>query len=203
MNFIRWYTAKLESNPFITKCTTSFITFGLGDLICQSFENKYRDEKDKLKSYDFKRFLMQASFGVMITPYLHFQFNVLMPRMFNQTGTLNLVKLIAYDQTINASFFIFCFFTYLDLVNGVDIKTSLHNTLIKYPSTIIANWKLWPAFQIYNFTLAPPAYRVFNANIFGLLWNVYLSYMQNVKGKELLKRKEAGNEIEKEKNRNV
>lgn len=180
MNCIHWYTRMLKEKPFTTKCITSFITFGLGDLICQSIESKYNKEI-KAKPYDFKRAFKQASFGVFITPYLHIQFNIIMPKLFPKPGYLNLCKLLLYDQTINASIFIFCFFSYIDYFNNVNFRTSLSNTLLKFPPTLIANWKLWPAAQFINFTVVPAEYRVFFANIIGIVWNTYLSYVQNSK----------------------
>ena len=181
MNFLNWYTKMLIEKPYTTKCITSFITFGAGDVICQTIEKK----SNKNKTFDYMRAFRQASFGVIMTPYLHLQFNVIIPKYF-ATGKLPILKILAYDQTVNAAVFIFAFFTYIDYFTGVDIKTSLSNTLVKFPSTIVANWQLWPAAQVINFTVMPPAYRVFFANIVGVFWNVYLSYVQNVKGKEML-----------------
>ena len=83
MNAIKWYGSKLDSHPLTTKCITSFITFGCGDLICQTLEKKY----GKLKKYDSIRFLKQASFGVIATPYFHLQFCVIIPYLFPKTAS--------------------------------------------------------------------------------------------------------------------
>lgn len=187
MAFISWYTNMLIQKPFITKSVTSFITFGLGDIICQFLEKK----SNPLKQFDYIRAIRQGSFGVIMTPYLHLQYNILMPKFFPLGNSYtNLIKLLVYDQTINASVFIFVFFTYIDLLSGLNLKTSLNNTMCKFKSTLIANWKVWPLVTIINFTLIPPPYRVFLANIVGLFWNVYLSYIQNVKGHMLINDKE-------------
>lgn len=181
MNFLNWYTKMLVEKPYTTKCISSFITFGLGDVICQTFEMK----ADKSKSFNWMRAFRQGTFGVLMTPYLHLQFNVIIPKYFPPSAKFSLAKILLYDQTINASVFIFAFFTYLDLCCGMEIKESLKNTLVKFPETIVANWKLWPMAQIINFTIMPPPYRVFFANIVGLFWNTYLSYVQNVKSKAI------------------
>lgn len=190
MNFINWYTKMLVEKPYTTKCITSFITFGLGDVICQSLEMS----NDKTKKFDSYRAFKQGSFGVIMTPYLHLQFNVIIPKYFAH-GKFALAKILLYDQTFNATVFIFAFFTYIDYFSGVDLRTSLKNTLIKFPETMIANWKLWPASQVINFTIIPPPYRVFFANITGLFWNTYLSYMQNVKGKQMINESEKNTKI--------
>ena len=177
---IKWYSNLLIKKPLTTKCVTSFITFGLGDVICQQLE-----KNSQPKQFDIIRVLKQASFGVIVTPYLHLQFNVIIPRFFGGS----IVKTLLYDQTVGATLFAVMFFTYLDTMNGVGLKESLNNTYIKMPATLIANWKLWPMAQLINFTVVPPHYRVFFANMVGIIWNTYLSYMQNVISKELLSKK--------------
>ena len=189
---ISWYTNKLIERPYVTKCITSFITFGLGDVICQLFEKK----SNKNKKFDYIRAFRQGSFGVIMTPYLHLQFNHIIPKYF-ANGKLPILKILAYDQTVNASVFIFAFFTYIDYFSGIDPKTSLQHTLVKFPSTIVANWQIWPMAQILNFTIVPAPYRVFFANIVGLFWNVYLSFVQNVKGKQMIEQTNQKGEIEK------
>lgn len=186
MNFVRWYTRMLKENPYSTKSITSFFTFGLGDFICQSVESKFKPNTitDKIiekKPYNWKRILKQGIFGVIMTPYLHVQYNILIPKFFPNPGALNTAKLLFYDQTVNASVFLIAFFTYMDLLNDVDLGTSLKNTYVKFFPTLVANWKVWPGVQLINFTFVPPEYRVLFVNVVAIGWNTYLSYVQNVK----------------------
>jgi len=167
--------------------------FGGGDLLCQIY---FKDQSKKDTSIDYYRTLKQASFGLAYTPYFHFCFNVMLPGLFNKPGTLNLVKLIIFDQTVNSSIFILCFFSYLDYFNGLDMKTSLHNTSVKFFPTLVDNWKIWPLAQVINFTIVPPPYRVFFANVVGLGWNFWLSYIQNIKSKKMLQKRD-GEELNK------
>ena len=39
------------------------------------------------------------------------------------------------------------------------------------------NWRLWPLVQLVNFTLVPTKLQVLWVNMFGLIFNVYLSFM--------------------------
>lgn len=186
MNFVRWYTRMLKENPYSTKSITSFFTFGLGDFICQSVESKFKpktltDKIKEVKPYNWKRILKQAIFGVIMTPYLHVQYNILIPKFFPNPGALNTAKLLFYDQTVNASVFLIAFFTYMDLLSDVDLGTSLKNTYVKFFPTLVANWKVWPGVQLFNFTYVPPEYRVLFVNVVAIGWNTYLSYVQNVK----------------------
>ena len=181
MNFVNWYTNKLVTSPLITKGITSFIMFGGGDILCQMY---FKDQSKKEESLDYKRALKQASFGLAYTPYFHFSFNIMLPGLFNKPGTANLVKLVIFDQTFNSTVFILCFFSYLDFFNGLGIKESLNKTKGLFLPTLVDNWKLWPLAQVINFTIIPPPYRVFFANIVGLFWNFWLSYIQNVRCKQ-------------------
>lgn len=171
----------LIEHPYKTKCLTSIITFGGGDVICQLME-KYSDSAKRL---DYWRVFRQASFGLFLTPYLHLQYNIIIPRFFPSGSRYSLVKILCYDQTVNATVAIIFFFLWIDFLTGKSFGKSVEETRIKLLPTLIANWKLWPAAQVVTFTVMPIPYRVFWANIVGLVWNVYLSYMQNVRGKEL------------------
>jgi hypothetical protein len=43
---------------------------------------------------------------------------------------------------------------------------------------LLANWKLWPAAQLVNFTLIPPEQRILFGNIVGVCWTCVISNMQ-------------------------
>lgn len=43
---------------------------------------------------------------------------------------------------------------------------------------LLANWKLWPAAQLVNFTLIPEQQRILYGNIVGIIWTCVISNMQ-------------------------
>lgn len=43
---------------------------------------------------------------------------------------------------------------------------------------LLANWKLWPAAQLINFTLIPEEQRILYINIVGICWTCVISNMQ-------------------------
>jgi protein Mpv17 len=43
---------------------------------------------------------------------------------------------------------------------------------------LLANWKLWPAAQLINFTLIPEEQRILYNNIIGICWTCVISNMQ-------------------------
>jgi hypothetical protein len=49
---------------------------------------------------------------------------------------------------------------------------------------MLANWKLWPAFQVFNLNFVPVHYQVVTVNIVSIFWNTYLSIVQYADKKE-------------------
>lgn len=43
---------------------------------------------------------------------------------------------------------------------------------------LLANWRLWPAAQLINFTLIPEEQRILYGNIVGICWTCVISKMQ-------------------------
>lgn len=176
MNFFRWYNKVIEQRPITTKCFTSFITFGCGDLICQQIEKFTNKEK----KFDFMRTIKQGSFGFVVTPYLHLQFCIIMPYLFRGKGLVYTIKNITYDQSIGAPIFTSLFFMYLDMSSGKRFEEAKKELQVKLLPTLIMNWKIWPFLMAINFAFLPIQYRVLYANIMGMFWSAYLSYMQNL-----------------------
>lgn len=175
---IKFYENCLFKKPIITKCITSFITFGLGDLICQNLEKKYSDRR----KIEWRRFMVQASFGFIYTPIFHYQFVHLLPKLF-PPGNFSVIKSVAFDQTINAILFTTCFFVYLEAMSGKNLVNSFNDSKPKIVPTMIDNWKVWPLAMAINFKFVPVQYRVLYSNFGGMIWMAYLSYVQNVKTK--------------------
>lgn len=181
MMVLKWYGNLLETKPIRTKCITTFITFGAGDLLCQYFEIK---SKSKLK-YDYIRAFRQASFGFLISPYLHLQFSIIIPYLFPSGKRFTIIKSVIYHQTIVTGILIVAFFIYLDLLSGKSFDQTLKELRIKFFQCLFASWSVWPVLMTINFSIIPVHWRLLFANFCGLFWNGYLSYMQNVQSKNL------------------
>jgi protein Mpv17 len=178
---VKFYENCLIKKPILTKCITSLITFGSGDLICQKLEMKY----SKREKVDWRRFFVQASFGFVYTPIFHYQFVHLLPYLF-PPGKFSLIKAVAFDQTINVLLFTSCFFVYLEMASGINIQKAIEESKPKILPTIYDNWKVWPFLMAFNFRFVPIRHRVLFSNFCGMIWMAYLSYVQNIKTKKSL-----------------
>ena len=99
MKILSWYSNLLSKNPYKTKVITSFIIMGAGDVICQLLENKNKKSKNTI---NLKRTLKQASFAFLLTPYLHFQYNVIIPKYF-AVGKYQILKIISLRSDCKCS----------------------------------------------------------------------------------------------------
>ena len=185
MNVLVWYNGVITRKPIVTKCITSLCTFGLSDFICQSIEKKSAAKKGKTKKYDFLRVFKQAFFGFAISPYFHLHFSKIIPTLFpiipGASVNARVFKSLTYDQTIHAGLFTVIFYYYMGAFNGKNVEETTREVKIKFLPTMVDNWKLWPLAMFFNFKFIPPTYSVLYANLVGIVWLTYLSYLQNIK----------------------
>lgn len=53
-----------------------------------------------------------------------------------------------------------------------------------YTPAVIANYKVWPLVQLINFKIMPIQYRLPFVSSLGILWNAYLSWINNASKQE-------------------
>jgi protein Mpv17 len=177
MLLLKKYGKLLEEKPLRTKSFTSFITFGLGDLICQKIENRYGSNK----IWDKTRTIRQGSYGIFITPYLHLQFSKIMPYLFPGKSLISIIKAVIFNQAVGAVITTSTFFIFTDTLSGKCFLEIKQNLNLKLLPTLKANWCVWPFLMFINFSFIPIPWMPLYSNICGMFWGVYLSYVQNVK----------------------
>ena len=182
---IKWYNHKLHTLPLKTKILTACFTFTSADLICQSMEIKYM-KKEKI---DWVRAVRQGSYCVIAATWLHYYTCWMMPTFFPLGTKYRLAKTVIYDSLIHMPMYVTGIFVYLDLMTGKNLFKTYPELLAKIKHTIINAWTFRPWVQYINFKYVPICWRVLYINAFGFLWNIYLSYVQNVKGKQLMEAK--------------
>ena len=183
MNILNWYSKLLLEKPYSTKMITSFITFGLGDVISQTIEKNAKKKKGEKSFFNFVRFIKQATFGVLITPYLHLHFAKIVPFVVPQNPNSNpktiILKRLLYDQTVHATAFTVVYFLWLNMVNHTGFNKAVKNMSELLVPTMIANWKVWPAVMLINFSIMPQHFSVLYVNVVAIFWNAYISYVFN------------------------
>jgi hypothetical protein len=114
-------------------------------------------------------------------PLLHVYTAKLLPALFNMSagGKATLLKKLAFDQLIGASFFNALFFFTMGLMETKSITASINNIKDKFVICMLYNWCYWPFVNYFNFWRVPVEFQVLVMNAFSLLWNTALSYFQN------------------------
>lgn len=85
---------------------------------------------------------------------------------------------VATDQLVMAPLFNPLFVTALFTMEGRPAEAW---PAIKdiYVDMMLSNYKLWPAAQAVNFFFVPVQFQVLASNFIALVWNTYMSYINN------------------------
>jgi len=163
---------------------------GTGDILAQRIDHHFKqqqqqleilDDKDKKKENEFKidyqRVLTMTSVGICFSgPVLHYWYTSL-DKIVVGTGRSVYIKKMLLDQGVFAPVVISCFMGIMNTIHGKslqDTQTKIKNDLFY---ALKANWMLWPAAQLINFSLVPPNLRVLYTSIVSIFWNIFLSHL--------------------------
>ena len=198
-NPIAWYSTKLETHPIATKCITSGIIAGTGDLICQYMVHNHqarklkgiRDEHDAVKANVGNRnvftpdWVRTGRFFVLgfglVAPAEHIWFGYLNSRIPGKSIQAVLKRLFC-DQILFVPFYNSSFITGLMAMEGKsfgNIKTVLKRDV---PDVLVTNWVLWIPAMFVNFRFVPVQWQVLYSNCVGLVWSVFLSWKTQEEG---------------------
>jgi len=90
-------------------------------------------------------------------------------------------KILVFDRLFSASLFHLSFYYYMGLANGGNSREINKEIKIKFMPTMIDSFKLWPLAMYFNYKFIPVQYSVLYGNMVGIIWQTYLSYLQNIK----------------------
>lgn len=88
---------------------------------------------------------------------------------------LGTLKRVLIDQLIFSPIFLGIFFVYNHFTENGRISGVSKRFKNGYLSTLIANYKLWPAVQCINFYLVPLNYQLLFLNVIAIGWTAFLS----------------------------
>ncbi|AGO13267.1 AaceriAFR120Cp [[Ashbya] aceris (nom. inval.)] len=173
-SFFRFYKASLQTHPKRTNALTTGLLFGLGDIVAQT------QFPEPGASYDPMRTLRPFLYGAML-------FSLVGDKWYRFLSTLrvgglpqghwgNVLARVACDQLVFAPIGVPLYFTAMALMEGGTLEDVRIRLSEKWWSTLLANWLVWPAFQLCNFSLVPVQHRLLTVNVLAIFWNTYLSY---------------------------
>jgi len=201
-NPLNWYSKKLETHPYTTKCITSGCISGGGDLLCQYIVYKRKQKSSLSSSSSFFRpdWYRTGRFGILgfalVAPVVHLWYGALMTR-FPGTSITTTLKRTFVDQAVFAPIFLPTFMTNLMLLEGKRTTEEIIPELKRnYPDALVSNWALWIPAMLINFRFVPSKYQVLYSNMVGFVWNTYLSWKTQDAGKEVNEEEEELNKKE-------
>ncbi|XP_072022517.1 mitochondrial inner membrane protein Mpv17-like [Amphiura filiformis] len=168
-SLFRAYNRILNAHPFKTQVVSTGTIMLFSDIFAQQVV-----DRRGWKGHDFARTCRQALIGFfLVGPTLTVWYRTV-DRVFKGAPKIALLKKVAADQLLFAPPFIALFFTVNGVLTGMPPKHIKEILSKNYIPTLITNYKIWPAVQMFNFYLVPLYYRVLVAQVVAVFWNTYL-----------------------------
>ncbi|OAA62760.1 integral membrane protein mpv17 pmp22 family [Niveomyces insectorum RCEF 264] len=196
---LRWYKACLASRPLLTQSATTAVLFATGDVVAQQLVERRLAKKDDATTsadgkgsasndgnndnnngvHDFARTARMALYGgAVFGPAAATWYGLLQRHVNLATPRRTMLARVAADQGLFAPVFIGVFLGSMAVLEGGNPRDKLAKN---YRSALTANYALWPAVQMVNFSVVPLEHRVLFVNVVSLGWNAYLSYLNSGK----------------------
>mmetsp|Transcript_628 Transcript_628/g.984 ORF Transcript_628/g.984 Transcript_628/m.984 type:complete len:244 (-) Transcript_628:13-744(-) len=199
-NPLQWYVTKLDTHPITTKCISSGLISGSGDLLCQSIVAEKKSQSATLE-FDWMRTLRFTILGsFLVAPTVHLWYGMLMSRIPGTTMSA-VAKRLFCDQGLFAPLFTPTFISMLTVLEHLtspfdqsiagtdvnkddnnnhgnsDLYTHLTDRFINdVPDAILVGWSIWTPSMAIMFAVVPGKFQVLYSNCVGFVWNAYLSW---------------------------
>ncbi|EFX03442.1 integral membrane protein mpv17 pmp22 family [Grosmannia clavigera kw1407] len=167
---LHWYQSRLASHPVLTQSITTALLFATGDTTAQQVV-----ERRGLEGHDAARTARMALYGgTVFGPAATTWYRFLQKRVVLSTPRRTMLAQVACDQGLFAPVFISVFLSSMAVLEGSSPRENLDRN---YHSALTANYAIWPAVQMINFSVVPLHHRVLFVNVVSIGWNSYLSYL--------------------------
>jgi hypothetical protein len=127
--------------------------------------------------FDFERLTRFMAYGFLMAP-IQFQWFNALSRWFPITKSSSMVpalQRVAMDQLIFAPIGLGCFFTFMTVAEGGGRRAVIKKFQDVYVPALRANYILWPAVQMLNFSVLPIQFQIPFVSSVGIAWTAYLS----------------------------
>ena len=158
----------------LTQSVTTAFLFAVGDVTAQQIV-----ERGGTSNHDVVRTARMALYGgTVFGPAAATWYGILQRHIVLSTPRKTMLARVAADQGIFAPVFIGVFLSSMAVLEGGSPKEKIEKN---YASALKANYMLWPAAQMVNFSVVPLEHRVLFVNLVSIGWNSYLSYLNSSK----------------------
>ena len=190
-SFLDKYDLILNQSPLLVKSLTSFVGFGIADIVAQGLTlvgaGGRGDKEGSRGSFVAARTLRFAAFGFLLYgPASSTWYSLLDTFIFieNPTSGIAVATKVFADQIFWAPCLISMLFAFDLAFDASETKPSLtkkiENDLF---SALKVNWSFWPLFHFFSFKFVSTEDRILYINCVQVLFNVFLVYTSSKREK--------------------
>lgn len=164
------YNARLVERPLRTKALTAGVLVAVSDVVAQIIGGG---------TWDMARIARFGVYGLFCAgPQGHFWFAFL-DKVVKTAGTRGAVVKTLIDQLAFSPLAIAGFFVAMQLMEGQGLKDAGGFAKDNLWPTLSTSLKFWPALNVFNFSVVPPAQRVLFTSAASVVWITFLSVIAN------------------------
>ena len=128
----------------------------IGDLPFLTFTIFKLDIKKQQFKFNAKRTLQFGTMGFFyVAPMLHLNYTKILPAIAPSGVKYEVLKKLAFDQTVFASSMMVGFFVLINILEGNGAQKGLNDVKAKFWTTMYVNWQLWIPASAINFAIMP------------------------------------------------
>ena len=90
-----------------------------------------------------------------VAPMLHLNYTKILPAIAPSGVKYEVLKKLAFDQTVFASSMMVGFFVLINILEGNGAQKGLNDVKAKFWTTMYVNWQLWIPASAINFAIMP------------------------------------------------
>jgi len=168
----KFYLRKLDEKPVITTTLSTAGLFTAGDIFAQNLvEKRYTHAP-----WDIKRTIRVGTVGLLFMGPSYAIWYRGLDRLIKGAGIRQTLAKVALDQGIMAWVFCAWFVVANAVLSGHGFGNAWGEWVTHRRDIMEANYKLWPAAQLLNFSFVPSAHRVLFVNLVSIGWNTFLAW---------------------------
>jgi len=173
----KYYLRKLNEKPVVTTTLSTGFLFTTGDILAQNLvERRYTNAP-----WDVSRTLRVGAVGLLFMGPSYALWYRGLDRFISGTGVKQILTKVLIDQGFMAWVFCAWFVTANACLAGQSLPDAWAEWGTHWRDIMEANYKLWPAAQLLNFSVIPSTHRVLFVNLVSIGWNTFLAWSSHRK----------------------